>query len=220
MLCFLLCNVISCRYPGLQELSKRVRKDLQYLAYPARDWVPPRQHPVTQEHVFDVLVVGGGQCGLTTAFGLAKERVSCATCMPMVEGVGIDRWHTGVWLRVGDKGAGVLLGDNLWASSSLGSGPVVLQELPAQQDAHSLLVGAGFSGGLSGTWAGSNLGSGPAAALLQEVPAWHQFEAQGLCCQHRAVLRVSASPTCSKVYFQFETWTVVPLCGPRNLRLL
>lgn len=52
-----------------------MKKDLQYLAYPARDWVLPRQHPSTQQHVYDVLVVGGGQCGLTTAFGLAKERV-------------------------------------------------------------------------------------------------------------------------------------------------
>lgn len=66
---------LCCRFPGLQELSKRVQKDLQYLAYPARAWVPARKHPRTQQHVYDVLVVGGGQCGLTTAFGLIKEQV-------------------------------------------------------------------------------------------------------------------------------------------------
>lgn len=66
---------MCCRHPGLLELSQRVQQDLEYLAYPSRDWVPPRKHPRTQQHVYDVLVVGGGQCGLTTAFGLMKDRV-------------------------------------------------------------------------------------------------------------------------------------------------
>lgn len=58
------------------ELSKQVRKDMQLLAYPDRQWVQQHAHPTTGAHVYDVLIVGGGQCGLTTAFGLSKEKVS------------------------------------------------------------------------------------------------------------------------------------------------
>jgi len=66
------------------ELSQHVQQDLQYLAYPSRDWVPPRKHPRTQQHVYDVLVVGGGQCGLTTAFGLLKDRVGAWAVQQML----------------------------------------------------------------------------------------------------------------------------------------
>lgn len=52
-----------------------MKKDLQLLAYPERDWVRQRSHPSSGAHVYDVIIVGGGQCGLTTAFGLSKEKV-------------------------------------------------------------------------------------------------------------------------------------------------
>jgi hypothetical protein len=53
-----------------------VRKDLQLLSYPEVDWVRQVSHPGSGQHVYDVIIVGGGQCGLTTAFGLSKEKVS------------------------------------------------------------------------------------------------------------------------------------------------
>lgn len=71
------------RYPGLAQLSVRVHKDLQLLSYPARSWVRPHSHPDSGAHVYDVMIVGGGQCGLTTAFGLKMEKVGQLTCQPM-----------------------------------------------------------------------------------------------------------------------------------------
>ncbi|GGJ38968.1 NAD(P)-binding domain-containing protein [Deinococcus roseus] len=54
----------------LFELEDRVKKDLELLRYPARDWIP--ETPDT----LDVLIIGGGQAGLTIAFGLLRERVN------------------------------------------------------------------------------------------------------------------------------------------------
>lgn len=54
----------------LIELEERVKKDLELLRYPARDWIPETLG------VLDVLVIGGGQAGLAIAFGLLRERVN------------------------------------------------------------------------------------------------------------------------------------------------
>jgi FAD-dependent urate hydroxylase len=55
------------------RLSERVRRDLAYLSYPSREWTIRHCHDGAP--VLDVLIVGGGQAGLATAFGLKLERV-------------------------------------------------------------------------------------------------------------------------------------------------
>lgn len=59
----------------LEALGRRVRHDLAILDYPKDDWVLPRSHP-GGHHVHDVVIVGGGQCGMAVAFGLMRDRVS------------------------------------------------------------------------------------------------------------------------------------------------
>ncbi|MEK3726132.1 NAD(P)/FAD-dependent oxidoreductase [Paenibacillus sp. FSL H8-0034] len=59
---------------SLEALNERVKMDLSYLAYGGPNWVRPLNHP--DGHVYDVVIVGGGQSGLGAAFGLLRERVS------------------------------------------------------------------------------------------------------------------------------------------------
>lgn len=59
---------------SIEALNKRVATDLSYLAYGGPDWVRRREHE--EGHVYDVVVVGGGQSGLGLAFGLLRERIS------------------------------------------------------------------------------------------------------------------------------------------------
>ncbi|MCW6512165.1 NAD(P)/FAD-dependent oxidoreductase [Lichenifustis flavocetrariae] len=58
----------------LVALTRRVHHDLEILIYPKDEWVVPRRHPEGR-HVYDVVIVGAGQCGLAVAFGLLRERV-------------------------------------------------------------------------------------------------------------------------------------------------
>ena len=49
---------------GLAALEARLREDLAFLCYPGKDWVPPR------EGVSDVVIIGGGMCGMVAWLGL------------------------------------------------------------------------------------------------------------------------------------------------------
>lgn len=58
-----------------EQLTLQVRQQLHYIGYEQQPaWSTPTTY--NEQHVYDVLIVGGGQSGLATAFALKKERIS------------------------------------------------------------------------------------------------------------------------------------------------
>ncbi len=76
----------------LAALSAQVQRDLRILVYPKDEWVLPRTDP-SGRHVYDVVIIGGGQCGLTTAFGLIRERITNILVLDAAE-----RGREGPWV--------------------------------------------------------------------------------------------------------------------------
>ena len=54
---------------GLGALEARLREDLAFLLYPGKDWVPPRPG------VHDVVIIGGGMCGMLAWHALATDGI-------------------------------------------------------------------------------------------------------------------------------------------------
>jgi len=59
---------------AIARLTIQARRDLDALAHPAAAWVKPLTHPYG-EHVYDVVIVGAGQAGLTVGLALKREGV-------------------------------------------------------------------------------------------------------------------------------------------------
>lgn len=57
----------------LAELEADVARDLALIAHPRLEWLQPKTSGGTP--VLDVLIVGGGQCGVVTAFALLRDKV-------------------------------------------------------------------------------------------------------------------------------------------------
>lgn len=57
-------NLSTIDSQGLEQLEARVRDDLALLCYPGKDWVPQT------EGVSDVVIIGGGMCGMVAWLGL------------------------------------------------------------------------------------------------------------------------------------------------------
>lgn len=73
---------------SLADLNTRVKHDLACLNYGGASWVSPR------DSVYDVVIVGGGQSGLGTAFGLLRERVSNILVIDENPAGGEGPWET------------------------------------------------------------------------------------------------------------------------------
>ncbi len=58
---------------GLPALEAALARDLTLLSYPQRDWIPARSY--RGQEILDVLIVGAGQSGLSSAFALLREKV-------------------------------------------------------------------------------------------------------------------------------------------------
>lgn len=64
---------------GLPALEQRLRQDLEWLEWPAKDWVPPREQD--GRRVRDVVVIGAGMCGLAAAAALKGLGLSNLTVL-------------------------------------------------------------------------------------------------------------------------------------------
>jgi cation diffusion facilitator CzcD-associated flavoprotein CzcO len=58
---------------SLTDLEKRIQHELTFLEFPRRSWM--RAYTSPRGHVYDVVIVGGGQSGLAAAYGLFREQV-------------------------------------------------------------------------------------------------------------------------------------------------
>ena len=58
----------------LQQLNEQIQRELQWINFDAPDWTTATTFE--GQHVYDVVIIGGGQSGLATAFALKKERIS------------------------------------------------------------------------------------------------------------------------------------------------
>ncbi|MBC9177887.1 NAD(P)-binding domain-containing protein [Pseudoroseomonas ludipueritiae] len=79
---------------ALAALERSLRQQLEYLDYPAHDWVPP-----AGDGVLDVAIVGGGQTGLATAFALRRQKVGNTAIFDRAPPGGTGVWTTFARMR-------------------------------------------------------------------------------------------------------------------------
>jgi cation diffusion facilitator CzcD-associated flavoprotein CzcO len=79
---------------ALTTLEDSLRRQLEYLDYPAHDWVPP-----APAGVLDVAIIGGGQTGLATAFALRRQKVGNVEVIDRAPPGGTGVWTTFARMR-------------------------------------------------------------------------------------------------------------------------
>lgn len=75
---FILISTFTFHYlsAGLPELEQQALKELEYLDFPPQpEWVPQRKTS-SNDHIYDVVIVGAGQTGITLAFALKREKIN------------------------------------------------------------------------------------------------------------------------------------------------
>lgn len=77
---------------GLAALAEKVHADLALIAHPRMSWLTPQEAP-DGSNALDVLIVGAGQSGLATAFGLKRASVDNVLVLDRTE-----RGLEGPWL--------------------------------------------------------------------------------------------------------------------------
>ena len=60
---------------SIEQLEAIVEKDLETLVYPQKPWMKPVKGPDGKD-AYDVVVVGGGHCGIAAAFALLQEKIT------------------------------------------------------------------------------------------------------------------------------------------------
>lgn len=79
---------------SLTALEAEVRRQLELLEYPRQPWVPARA-----DGALDVAIVGAGQTGLATGFGLRRERVENVAIFDRAAPGGTGVWTTFARMR-------------------------------------------------------------------------------------------------------------------------
>jgi cation diffusion facilitator CzcD-associated flavoprotein CzcO len=78
---------------ALVALEARVRRDLHKIAHPVMPWLDAKPAPDGGK-AFDVLIVGAGQGGVTTAFGLLRSQVTNILVLDKAEAGREGPWTT------------------------------------------------------------------------------------------------------------------------------
>ncbi|MDI2089965.1 NAD(P)-binding domain-containing protein [Commensalibacter oyaizuii] len=60
-------------YTSLTELEQAVKRDLDIMSFPSKDWSPKKEY--NGQPVLDVAVLGAGQAGLAIGFGLSRHNI-------------------------------------------------------------------------------------------------------------------------------------------------
>lgn len=60
---------------SLEQLEAMVAKDLETLYYPQKQWMKPVVGPDGKD-AYDVVIVGGGHCGIAAAFAVMQEKIA------------------------------------------------------------------------------------------------------------------------------------------------